>query len=233
MPKGVKQFIVGTLVGATLFGGTAALAANTTSLDVVLRPIKYFFDGVQKSAPAGQDGFIYKGTTYVPLRFVSESLGEEVKWDGKTSSIYVGKQPEGQVTYLSTMVPLSKEKNFFRRESEEVTTNLGESFGNSYLLIQNSRQASVTYLLNGNYNKFQAALAPDNELRGEDESKRGVMKVYGDGELIYTSPSIASNSTEIVEIDLDITGVLQLKIEWESPYGDVPYVDFIQPRFIN
>ncbi|MFB9324307.1 stalk domain-containing protein, partial [Cryptosporangium minutisporangium] len=133
MLKGTKQFIAGTLVGATLFGGTAAIAANSTSLDVVLRPIKYFFDGVQKSTPAGQDGFIYKGTTYVPLRFVSESLGEEVKWDGKTGSIYVGEQPGGEVIYLTDLAPLSTVA-YMLRSSGEVTTNMNESFGNSYLI---------------------------------------------------------------------------------------------------
>lgn len=38
-------------------------------------------------------GFVYEGTTYVPLRFMAESLGKEVAWDGKTSSIFVGRNP--------------------------------------------------------------------------------------------------------------------------------------------
>jgi hypothetical protein len=36
-----------------------------------------------------QAPFIQNGTTMVPLRFVSEALGAEVKWDSKTGNIYI------------------------------------------------------------------------------------------------------------------------------------------------
>lgn len=37
--------------------------------------------------------FIYKGKTMVPLRFVSEALGEKVEWDQASRSIYIGGRP--------------------------------------------------------------------------------------------------------------------------------------------
>ncbi|MCF6097346.1 phosphodiester glycosidase family protein [Thermovorax subterraneus] len=37
--------------------------------------------------------FIYKEKTMVPLRFVSEALGEKVEWDQVSRSIYIGKGP--------------------------------------------------------------------------------------------------------------------------------------------
>ncbi|GMK42032.1 hypothetical protein PCCS19_50910 [Paenibacillus sp. CCS19] len=36
-----------------------------------------------------QAPFMQKGTTMVPLRFVSEALGADVKWDSKTGNIYI------------------------------------------------------------------------------------------------------------------------------------------------
>lgn len=33
---------------------------------------------------------IYNGSTFVPLRFISESLGEKVSWNGNERSIYIG-----------------------------------------------------------------------------------------------------------------------------------------------
>lgn len=39
-------------------------------------------------------GFIYKNTTYVPLRFLTESMGKLVGWDDATSSIFVGEKPQ-------------------------------------------------------------------------------------------------------------------------------------------
>ena len=34
--------------------------------------------------------FIYNGTTFLPVRAISEALGKEVEWDGPTSSVYIG-----------------------------------------------------------------------------------------------------------------------------------------------
>lgn len=37
---------------------------------------------------------IVNGRTLVPLRFVSEALGAEVTWDGKTKTIYIISQKQ-------------------------------------------------------------------------------------------------------------------------------------------
>ncbi|PRO66997.1 stalk domain-containing protein [Alkalicoccus urumqiensis] len=37
---------------------------------------------------------VKEGRTYVPLRFVSEALGAEVRWDGEAGSVYVNNGPE-------------------------------------------------------------------------------------------------------------------------------------------
>ena len=87
----MKKFISGLIIGSMLMTG-AAYAAGA-KIEVTFKPLKYYVDGVEKVPPADQAGFIYKGRTYVPLAFVSESLGKEIKWDGTTSSIYIGTQP--------------------------------------------------------------------------------------------------------------------------------------------
>lgn len=87
----MKKFISGLIIGSMLMTG-AAYAAGA-KIEVTFKPLKYYVDGVEKVPPADQAGFIYKGRTYVPLAFVAESLGKEVKWDGSTSSIYIGTQP--------------------------------------------------------------------------------------------------------------------------------------------
>ncbi|AKL97255.1 copper amine oxidase [Clostridium aceticum] len=92
----MKKFISGLLVGATLMTGIAY--ATGTQIEVSFRPLKYYVEGVEKTPPADQAGFIYNGRTYVPLKFVSETLGKEVKWDGDTSSIYIGGQPQAPQT---------------------------------------------------------------------------------------------------------------------------------------
>jgi hypothetical protein len=67
------------------------------------------FDGEQKIPPKNQEGFVYQGTTYVPLRFVAESLGKEVEWDQETLSIYVGKKPD--VAGIIPIIDITDVKN--------------------------------------------------------------------------------------------------------------------------
>jgi foldase protein PrsA len=86
----MKGLIVGLTIGS-LLSGTAALAAGT-QIEVAFRTLKYMFDGVEK-VPAEGKGFIYEGNTYVPLRFVSESLGKPVEWDETNNTIWIGNNP--------------------------------------------------------------------------------------------------------------------------------------------
>ena len=90
MKDKVKGLIVGLTIGSVL-SGTAAFAAGN-QIEVAFRQLTYMFDGVEK-APTEGKGFIYEGTTYVPLRFMSESLGKKVAWDEATSTIWVGNNP--------------------------------------------------------------------------------------------------------------------------------------------
>ena len=48
----------------------------------------------------------------------------------------------------------------------------------------------------------------------EDKSKKGRtwVKIYGDGRLLYTSPEF-TGGVEPVDFEVDLTGVLRLKIE--------------------
>lgn len=82
---------MGLLMGVILT--TSIAFAAGTMIEVSFTDLTYIFNGTKKEPPSGQRGFIYKDTTYVPLRFVAESLGEEVGWDGDTKTIHVGLAP--------------------------------------------------------------------------------------------------------------------------------------------
>ena len=66
MKDKVKGLIVGLTIGSVLSGTVAFAAGN--QIEVAFRNLKYMFDGVEK-APTEAKGFIYEGSTYVPLRF--------------------------------------------------------------------------------------------------------------------------------------------------------------------
>ncbi|NOU89782.1 peptidylprolyl isomerase [Paenibacillus sp. LMG 31460] len=111
MKDKVKGLIVGLTIGSVL-SGTVAFAANS-QIEVAFRSLKYMFDGVEK-APSEAKGFIYEGSTYVPLRFVSEALGKKVAWDEENETIWIGNNPKQVVaTYKGGTVTKGEFDTFF------------------------------------------------------------------------------------------------------------------------
>jgi foldase protein PrsA len=103
MKDKVKGLILGITIGS-LISGSVALASSS-QIEVAFRSLKYMFDGVEK-VPTEEKGFIYEGSTYVPLRFIQETLGKPVEWDEANETIWIGSNPNkvvatfkgGQVT---------------------------------------------------------------------------------------------------------------------------------------
>ncbi|NBD27170.1 copper amine oxidase N-terminal domain-containing protein [Paenibacillus glycinis] len=89
--KSWQAATIGFACGAVFFSGLSYAA--TGSINVDFRSIHYYFDGVNKQPPKDAQGFVYKNTTYVPLRFIGESLGKPVAWENATNSVYIGTKP--------------------------------------------------------------------------------------------------------------------------------------------
>lgn len=62
---------------------------TTASKKIVLNKVKasYVFNGSAKAVPAGQASYMLNGSLYVPLRFLSESVGNKITWDQKNKTI--------------------------------------------------------------------------------------------------------------------------------------------------
>lgn len=74
----IKEYLMNLASDATSVAKNVALTKVNAS---------YVFDGVAKKLPAGQSSFILNGTLYVPLRFISESVGHSIGWDQKTKTV--------------------------------------------------------------------------------------------------------------------------------------------------
>jgi hypothetical protein len=88
-----KGFLSGVAVLSVLMSSTIVYAAGGTKIEVFFNNIKIMVDGVAKQ-PAKGKPFVYEGSTYIPLRFVSDALGKEISWNEKTQTIWIGKQEE-------------------------------------------------------------------------------------------------------------------------------------------
>jgi hypothetical protein len=111
-----KGFLSGAAVLSVLLGGTFVYAAGGTTIEVFFNNIKIMVDGTEKKPEEGKP-FIYEGSTYVPLRFISDALGKEVGWNEQTQTVWIGKQEEN-------ILAQSKEAQNWLKKSIDQTSKL-------------------------------------------------------------------------------------------------------------
>lgn len=63
--------------------------SSFTAKDISLNNVNasYVFNGSNKALPKGQSSYLLNGSIYVPLRFLSESVGNSISWNQKTKII--------------------------------------------------------------------------------------------------------------------------------------------------
>lgn len=176
----------------------------------------------------------YSGTTYVPVRAVSNMLGIDVGWDANTQTVLLGassaqsSEKQDKVETVSTnLVDLTyfdKTKNtdgFKFKKIDHATDNLGNEHMNP-LRIMHSCEENYweTYLLDGKYDTFSGTLFIDYDDR--DSATYCYIRVYGDGELLYDSPKMTSG-VRPVDFEIDVSGVDEFTIEingtWSKSYS--------------
>lgn len=98
----VATFLIGVLLGTPIVNYAYASFSKTIE---VIAGINIEVDG-EKFIPKNVDGkevevFVYGGTTYVPIRAISEIYGSDIKWNGesKTVSLKTGKNLYARVIY--------------------------------------------------------------------------------------------------------------------------------------
>ncbi|WP_409345260.1 peptidylprolyl isomerase [Paenibacillus sp. MBLB4367] len=89
MKQKIKYLAIGVIVGALLSTSIAVYGAAGNQIEVYFKELRFMFDGTEKKITEGTS-FIYEGTTYVPIRFMSESIGKFVQYDDKHQTIWVG-----------------------------------------------------------------------------------------------------------------------------------------------
>ncbi len=96
----IKGFLSGIVIMACVFSLSITVYAvsGTKNITASYNNIKIYIDQkliTPKDANGSiVDPFIYNGTVYLPVRAVSNALGQEVSWDSENKAVYIGKQAE-------------------------------------------------------------------------------------------------------------------------------------------
>ena len=209
----VRDFLAGALTMALVAGlavpAGAALASKTIQ---VLTGSEIYVDGV-KMEPTDANGnpvdtFVYNGTTYVPLRAVSEYLGKNVSWDGASQRVYIGEAP-GVKQYLNTVCPPYQSDRFETYATVEMS---GQKYANAARYGGGYSSGWALYNLNGQYETLSFDMG---HLDG-DSMDKGTLNIYLDDNLAFSADMEAEDLPEHYTVDLH--NALQMKIEMSNGF---------------
>ena len=206
--------VLATVLASLMISPALALLAKTIQ---VHSGVNIYVDD-KEFVPKGYDGnpletFIYDGTTYLPIRAVSEALGKPVQWDGSTLSVYIGKHTG------STPVAWLAEMDYFQEGYSstdwEYDKKIKDNLGNEHIhsLFIDSRYSNgegfVKYKLNAQYSRLTASFFQKYSYRNSTTIQELV--ISGDGKELWSGS--LSGGMDPIDIDIDLTGVLELEIE--------------------
>lgn len=224
--------IVFVFVLFTIFGVGNGMASGTTFFGFPV--VSLILNG--KQAELQNPPVIIDGNTYVPLRFVSESLGASVEWDNTKRVVTINNNStsdnlKSKIGFdLTSIKPeLYSSQGFYR-----VDGWMGSSFriagkeykkGIGFNLDGKGIDGYVVYKTNAYFRTLTGYFGSD-----DIENRAGhwnQLIIYGDEKKIYESPKISSGDDPIL-VDVDITGMNQIKIYFNSPNGQYPV--FANPK---
>ncbi len=239
--RGLTGFVAGFVTAAVLFGGLAAGAATyERQITAHFVPLRYVFDGIERTPPAGEAGFIHNNRTYVPLRFMAESLGRPVEYDNGT--IYIGAIP-GQVPEVWSNLTPQGEGSFSIQYFEERALSLQgtEMPAASVVTVVapggddvaekrgTTAQVWADYDLPEGVTRMSGTLYVPQQYFGlAGERRVGRMVVLNElNRAIYTSPDLTTKS-DPVPFEVSLDGVKRVRIAVTlHPYEGVPLSDLL------
>ena len=213
-----KSFVVGFICCAVIMvlAGTAMAASRTVDATLTFRDIKLVIGGTlftpKDSAGNVVEPFILSGTTYLPVRAVGEAFGQEVKWDGETSTVYIGSESDAPAPLPSGGALTKVVPPYDRHILATIVDNVMMSGVMYYDAIRfqsvNSVSSQYTYHnLGGTFTKITGHIG---KIDGAFITS-ATIRFFGDGTLIDSF--LVTGGEMPLQIDVDVTGVTQLRIE--------------------
>jgi hypothetical protein len=140
----IKFFCMG-VIATLIFSSSTLVFANSIqkNISVFYDKIKIIIDGKQIT-PRDAKGnlvepFVYNGTTYVPVRAISEALGNDVSWDNQLKAVVI-----------NTVEPFSLLKVQMDYQATLSSSDLAESFNKERKRLGSNFEAELMKFTSNN-----------------------------------------------------------------------------------
>ena len=241
--RNMRGFVSGAmtmlLITSLVTGTLAYTGTKTQTLDY--SDIKVVLDGkvlkLSDATGAEVEPFSIDGTTYLPVRAISQALGFEVAWNGDSHTVYISREGgesqnpvQGERVSMATLTPYAipypdedgsarfdSTTPFYNRQTEYHPENRLDLWAGSPVLgwTQNKVPSTmgVTYLTGGEYRQFTAYAA------SIDGQGSATFQFYdGDTNVLLKKVTVQSGAVP-VQVTVDLTGVDKLRITGSTQSG--------------
>ena len=209
----IKGFVAGMLVMFLLFSVTMIAANPQTVTRQITYGINVNLNGQNLQFDATSRPFTMGGTTFMPLRAISEALDIPVDFDPATNTVFLGNRFAGQRVPLQQAAPFfdrtpSASGNIDRVVARNSVTMAGVTY-NNVLTFNNvvNRRAFSLHNLGGQYRMLTGHIG---RVDGTGRTNATV-NFYGDGTLLQSFDLAATDMP--TPISIFVEGVHQLRVD--------------------
>ncbi|MGG1518469.1 stalk domain-containing protein [Paenibacillus oryzisoli] len=145
-----------------VIGPQKAQSSLNKEIEVTLYPTAFYFDGQldqQDKSGYFYDGdayvplaMLYNGTTYVPVRYVSQKFSQPIGWDHDSKSIYLGEKPEKFEPSSPEYEQISN--GIFGVHLDQHYSEIAQKLGEPDLKLWTKSGNGVWWIYNNDYNNF-------------------------------------------------------------------------------
>jgi len=239
----MKKLITALLLASVLLGSVGVYASSQLRKIEAYYNVKDIVINRVSKMPTEQP-FTYNGSTYVPLRYISEALGENVAWEASSQTVYIGQRDPNEAYYLEKDVKNMRtgegdylgavNKNIlldvYHTNYNTMLNNVGESF-NTFLNFNGHRSHDqlIEYPLNGQFKRFKARVGISIDTKSVVST--ATIKIYGDQSLIKEFNLSPGSFPE--DVDIDLTNYNKLTITVDRTGGNRQSIVFGNPYLLK
>lgn len=211
MKEKFKGIVIGIVIGVMITASSVIASSGAIQKLLHYNDIKITING-NEIRPVDANGnyvepFIIDGTTYLPVRAVSNALGLYVDWDSSTSTVKLSEAP-----FLPQAENVTEVENFVAEYGETLKAVFENSFS------QNGLTCKTTVVGKGNDITIEARIdfidglteAEKTDVQAEYDSSKEDIKAGFDG-VEEEIPSLEKIIFRICEEDGDLIGTIELE----------------------